>query len=187
MTVAVWKDQRTMWVLYNHCSPLDASSLERWSDDGERVSVGCPRAIRDYFYGARSVDVLSQLHYAYAPGRKAMRSWPRLAWWLLDMCILNAFQLWAIGRDRPSQLDFREQLMHELMKQLPAERAPRKRGGGPHLAHALASEHYPERAGSERDCVECSSQPSYRAQSSFLCHACQVHLCIGACFSQHHA
>ena len=119
--------------------------------------------------------------------RKARRAWPRLAWWLLDACILNAFQLWSIGQHRPSQLRFREELMHELLKQLPSESIPRKRGAGLHPAHALASEHFPERAGSERDCVECSRQPDVRVQSRFLCHACQVHLCIGSCFSRHHA
>jgi len=186
-TVAVWRDQKTMWLLYNHCSPTETASLERWNDAGRKVSVGCPRAIRDYFYGARSVDVLSQLHYAYLPGRKAMRSWPRLAWWLLDMCIINAFQLWSKGHQHLGQLRFREELMHDLLKQLPSESVPRKRGAGLHPAHALASEHFPEHAGSERDCVECSRQPDARVQSRFLCHACQVHLCIGSCFSRHHA
>lgn len=186
-TVAVWRDQKTMWVLYNHCSPTETASLDRWNDAGRKVSIGCPRAIRDYFYGARSVDVLSQLHYAYLPGRKAMRAWPRLAWWLLDVCVINAFQLWSIGQHRPSQLRFREELMHELLAQLPTKDVPRKRGAGLHPAHALASEHFPQRAGSQRDCVECSHQPDRRVQSSFICHACQVHLCIGDCFSRHHA
>lgn len=186
-TVAVWRDQKAMWLLYNHCSPTEAASLERWSDAGRKVSIGCPRAIRDYFYGARSVDVLSQLHYAYLPGRKAMRAWPRLAWWLLDMCVINAFKLWSNGQQHPGQLRFREELMLELLKQLPPEHTPRKRGAGLHPAHALASEHFPKRAGSERDCVECSHQPDRRVQSRFICHACQVHLCIGDCFSHHHA
>jgi Transposase IS4 len=186
-TVAVWRDQKAMWLLYNHCSPTEAASIERWSDAGRKVSIGCPRAIRDYFYGARSVDVLSQLHYAYLPGRKAMRCWPRLAWWLLDMCVINAFKLWSNGQQHPGQLRFREELMLELLKQLPPEHTPRKRGAGLHPAHALASEHFPERAGSERDCVECSHQPDRRVQSRFICHACQVHLCIGDCFSHHHA
>jgi len=186
-SLAVWKDQKVVWVLYNHCSPGETTSLERWSEAGNKISVGCPQAIRDYFYNARSVDVLSQLHYAYPPGRKAQRSWPRLAWWLLDMCIINAFQLWSKGQQHPGQLRFREELMHELLKQLPPEYTPRKSGAGLHPAHALASEHFPERAGSERDCVECSHQPDRRVQSRFICHACQVHLCIGDCFSHHHA
>lgn len=186
-TVAVWRDQKSMWLLYNHCSPTEAASLERWGNEGERVSLGCPRALRDYFYGARSVDVLSQLHYAYAPGRKAMRSWPRLAWWLLDMCVVNAFKLWSIGQQRPSQLDFRQQLMHELMKQLPAEDAPRERGAGRHPTHALASEHYLERSDERRDCVECSHQPEHRVQTRTVCHACKAHLCMGHCFAHHHS
>jgi hypothetical protein len=185
-TTAVWRDQKTMWVLYNHCSPTEAASLDRWNDAGRKVSIGCPRAIRDYFYGARSVDVLSQLHYAYLPGRKAMRAWPRLAWWLLDMCIINAFKLWSIGQHRPSQLDFREQLMHELLEQLPPVDKPRKHGGIPAPHHASAVDHYPESVHSQRDCVQCSHQPQNRKVSYFVCHSCRVHLCVGECFANYH-
>lgn len=187
MTVAVWKDRTTMWVLYNHSSPREASSLDRWNEAGERVAVGCPRAIRDYFFGARSVDVLSQLHYGYLIGRKARRCWPRLAWWLLDMCILNAFKLWSMPRDKPSQLQFRELLMRELMQQLPSEQKPRAHGAALKPAHALASEHFPEHASEKRDCVVCSHEPEHRVQTRIICEACQVHLCIGACFSRYHS
>jgi hypothetical protein len=187
MAFTVWRDQKAMKLLYNHISPLAVASLQRWNEEGERISIGCPKAIHDYFYHARSVDVINQLHYNYLPGRKSMRCWPRLAWWLLDMCILNAFKLWSMAQSHPSQLDFREQLMHDLVKQLPSDQHPRTHGAGLHPAHTMASEHYPERAGSERDCVECSHQPDHRVQTSFICHACQVHLCIGGCFSRHHA
>ena len=185
--VAVWRDQKSIWVLYNHCSPTETASLARWNDAGRKVSVGCPRAIRDYFYHARSVDVLSQLHYAYLIGRKARRAWPRLAWWLLDACILNAFQLWSIGQHRPSQLRFREELMHELLKQLPSELAPRKRGACLHPADARAKEHFSMHTSEKRDCAECSNRPQNRVQTHYICAACQVHLCIGNCFAQHHS
>jgi len=36
------------------------------------------------------------------------------------MCIINAFQLWSKGQQHPGQLRFREELMHELLAQLPA-------------------------------------------------------------------
>jgi hypothetical protein len=187
MTLAVWRDQKVMWLLYNHCSPGEVASLDRWNDFGHKVSIGCPRAIRDYFYGARSVDVLSQLHYAYLPGRKAMRSWPRLAWWLLDMCVINAFKLWSKGQQHLGQLRFREELMLELLRQLPSEHVPRKRGAGRHPAHALASEHFPEHVSERGDCVVCSHQRERRSQSRVICAACQVHLCVGQCWAQYHA
>jgi hypothetical protein len=186
-TVAVWRDQKVMWVLYNHCSPTETASLDRWNDAGRKVSVGCPRAVRDYFYHARSVDVLSQLHYAYLIGRKARRAWPRLAWWLLDTCILNAFQLWSIGQHQPSQLRFREELMHELLKQLPSELSPRKRGAGLRPVYALASEHFTTHADEARDCAVCSRQPGGRVRTHYFCLACCAHLCIGACFAQYHS
>ena len=186
-TVAVWKDRRTLWLLYNHCSPSEAASLQRWNDEGRNVSFGCPRAIHDYFYHARSVDVLSQLHYAYLPGRKAQRSWPRLAWWLIDMCIINAFQLWSKGQEHPGQLRFREELMHELLKQLPSEQAPRKSGEALRPAHALANKHFSTRVDKERDCAICSRRSIQRVRTHFICAACQVHLCIGNCFAQFHS
>lgn len=187
MTVAVWKDQRTMWILYNHCSPGELSSLDRWSDAGNKVSIGCPRALRDYFYGARSVDVLSQLHYAYLPGRKARRCWPRLAWWLLDMCIVNAFKLWSMRQEHPEQLAFREQLMHELVKQLPLDQHPRKHGAHPPPANALAKAHSSELSLTERDCKQCSQQAGIRKRTNYICSGCQVHLCLGECFRAYHA
>jgi len=186
-TVAVWRDQKTMWLLYNHCSPDEASSLDRWSEAGHKVSIGCPRAIRDYFYGARSVDVLSQLHYSYLPGRKAQRCWPRLAWWLLDMCIINAFQLWSKGQQHRGQLRFREELMHELLQQLPPEQMPNRASRRPNPADSPARDHYPERSELERDCVQCSQQSKQRKRSRIVCAKCGVHLCIGECFSHYHA
>jgi hypothetical protein len=185
-TVAVWKDQKPFWLLYNHCSPTEAASLARWNDSGNKVSVGCPRAVRDYFFGARSVDVLSQLHYAYLPGRKAMRSWPRLAWWLLDMCIVNAFKLWSIGQDRPSQLDFRIQLMHQLMEQLPSDQLPRKHGGAHPPAGSLPKSHYSLHSSEEGHCKVCNDRPANRKQTRFICAACSVHLCVGDCFATYH-
>ncbi len=186
-TVAVWRDQKPLWLLYNHCSPLETASLDRWSDAGHRVSIGCPRAVRDYFYHARSVDVLSQLHYAYPTGSKAMRCWPRLAWWLLDMCVINAFKLWSIAQDRPSQLAFRVQLMHELLEQLPLDDRPRKHGGLHPPPNTPAKIHSSELSSEERDCKQCSHQPGNRKRTNYVCSACQIHLCLGECFRAYHA
>jgi len=186
-TVAVWRDQRAMWLLYNHCSPSEAASLDRWNDRGRKVSVGCPRAIRDYFYRARSVDVLSQLHYAYLIGRKARRAWPRLAWWLLDMCVVNAFQLWSKGQPHPGQLRFREELMYELLKQMPTDQKPTRAGARPNPADAPAKDHYSLLTSVDRDCVQCSKRGATRKRTNFICAACQVHVCCGECFSLWHA
>jgi Transposase IS4/DDE_Tnp_1-like zinc-ribbon len=187
MCLAVWKDQKAVHVLFNHVSPRACTTLERWTDADERISIGCPQAIHDYFYHARSVDVVNQLHYSYLPGRKARRCWPRLAWWLLDMCIINAFKLWSIGQQHPNQLRFREELMHELLEQLSTDDKPRKHGGHPPRPNAPATIHSSELAAEERDCKHCSHRPENRKQTNYICSACQVHLCLGDCFRAYHA
>ena len=187
MTVAVWKDQRTMWLLYSHCSPGEASSLERWSDAGARVSLGCPRAIRDYFYHSRSVDVINQLHYSYLIGRRSRKAWWRLAWWLIDMCIVNAFQLWSIRKEAPQHLDFREQLMHTLVKLFGSNREAVQASRGANASVTLVKDHYLVQAGVERECAQCSQRPFKRVESRYKCFKCDVHLCVDNCFPRYHA
>ena len=98
-----------------------------------------------------------------------------------------ALQPTSVAQDRPNQLDFWMRLMLELLKQLPSEDKPRKRGAGLHPAHALASEHFSTRVDQERDCAVCSRRPARRVQTHLICSACQVYLCLGACFAQYHA
>jgi hypothetical protein len=84
-----------------------------------------------------------------------------------------------------SQLEFREQLMLQLVERYLQERARigrPPRSPSPHQT----GEHWPMRTHEERDCVYCSSQPSQRKCSSFQCKLCCVHLCIDPCFELYH-
>jgi hypothetical protein len=186
-SVAVWKDRKVVWVLYNHISSSETASLERWNDRGEKVSFGCPKAIHDYFYHARSVDIVNQLHYSYLIGRKSKRAWSRLAWWLIDMCIVNAFQLWAIGKTAPRQLHFREELMHALVKLLGSNREAVYASRGANAAIALVKDHYPQHSEQRGNCDVCSHGSRQRTQTRIICAKCGVHLCIGNCFKHYHA
>jgi len=103
------------------------------------------------------------------------------------MCVVNAFQLWSKGRAHHGQLRFREELMHELLKQLPSEDKPRKRGAGILHAVALAKDHYPLSTQVDRDCQQCGNREADRKRSRIICAECKVHLCIGACFSLYHS
>jgi Transposase IS4 len=187
LTVDVWKDRRPLRVLYNHVSPLKTASLDRWDENRHRIAISCPQAVYDYFYHARSVDVINQLHYSYLVGRKSKKWWSRLVWWLIDMSIVNAFILWKIGKDDVNQLQFREQLMRSLVQWFLSNREPPQGRGDSHSKIYLASEHYFDHAPALGDCVQCSKRPDNRARATYVCHTCQVHLCIGKCFAQYHS
>ena len=99
----------------------------------------------------------------------------------------SALQPQMVAAHRPSLLDFHEELMHELLQQLPAQDRPRKHGGHPPSAHATAAIHCSELAPMERDCKQCSHRPRNRKQTNYICDACKVHLCLGECFRVYHA
>jgi hypothetical protein len=175
-----------VWVLSNHCSPKEVASLERSGADGEMVAVPCPRAVRDYNFHRGEVDRVDQLHEGYLIGRKSKKSWPRLAWWLLDMCILNAFKLWAIGKQGARQLDFRIQLLHALVKLLEADQQALRQSRGDNASVALAKEHYSIHVDEKRDCSVCSQRPDHRVETRYACAKCHAHLCLGPCFARYH-
>lgn len=185
VTLCAWRDKKLILLLYNHIDPKQLTTMQRWGDDGAIYQLGCPQAIRDYFHHARAVDVINQLHYSYLPGRKSRKCWTRLVWWLLDICILNAFRLWQVQHPDESHLAFRMQLAHELMEQLPEERRPRQGNRGTAGGTADIREHIPKRVDSIGDCVECSQQPAHRVRTHFICTKCRVHLCLDACWAAH--
>jgi hypothetical protein len=186
VTLCAWRDKRLILLLYNSTDPNQVTSLQRWSEQGDIYQLGCPQAIRDYFHHARAVDVINQLHYSYLPGRKSRRCWTRLVWWLIDICILNAYRLWQVQHPEESHLTFRTQLSHELMECLPQERRPQRAGHPPPAGASLAKDHYSYLSDVRGDCVQCSHQPEHRVTTRYICTKCDVHLCCGACFSIYH-
>ena len=186
VTLCAWRDKKLILLLYNHIDPSLLTTMQRWGDDGVIYQLGCPQAISDYFHHARAVDVINQLHYSYLPGRKSRKCWTRLVWWLIDICILNAFRLWQVEHADESHLSFRMQLALELMECLPADRRPQRGASGSSGAEYLAEVHYSTLVDTPADCVVCSKQPAHRKRTNYFCAACHKHMCLGACFARHH-
>ena len=187
MSLAVWKDAKVVKVLYNHISPLAPDVyVTRWNDSGRKVRVRCPRALYDYFQHARAVDVFDQLHYSYIIGRKSMNQRTRLVWWLVDLCVVNAFTLYSRTRDSTDQLNFRKMLYKELASahkqsiHTPEVSSVHERGP------LLATVHYSVRVDTEKACVVCSGKGGKRVRTKHICAKCEKHLCIGECFRCYH-
>jgi hypothetical protein len=187
LTLCAWRDKRLILLLYNHIDPRLSTTLQRWNEAGEIYQLPCPQAISDYFHHARAVDVINQLHYSYLPGRKSRKCWTRLVWWLIDICILNAYRLWQCDHRDESHLSFRMALMRELMEQMPAERRSQRAAQGRVGGAAPAFIHFSQHSADCRDCVVCSKQPDQRTRTQYICAACKVPLCIGDCFSVYHS
>lgn len=188
MTLAVWKDRSVVKILYNYVQPNAAPAhLSRYDQNHNEIAVSVPQAIHDYFYHARSVDVVGQLRYSYPIWRKAKRRYPALVWWLIDICIVNAFVLWSNHHPAQTHLKFREILMYEMTQQHHEGQAATSATASAARGAALTKEHYADHAETEGDCKQCTDRSQKRVRSRYICAACNVHLCIGKCFSLFHA
>jgi Transposase IS4 len=179
----VWKDRKAVYLLTTHKSPADITYINR---SGSTTQVAIPSVVLDYNKYKGGVDTIDQMRESYSIGRKSKKWWPNLVWWLIDMCILNAYSLYNQQQQvKIRQLEFREQLMQQLVEQYKQERS--RRGRPPHSPRRRSQqEHWPEHTEEQGDCVYCSRQPDERTRSRVRCELCQVHLCIDPCFKLFH-
>jgi hypothetical protein len=181
-----WNDKQVVYLLSNH-TDIDATvSFDQDRGDGTSVTMVKPKVVHDYNLHRGKVDTVDQLRGNYAMGRKSMKNWPALAWWLIDMCIVNAYRLFTLQtHSTASQMEFRVQLMQQLADAYPPQpvheqQAPRRGPGRP------AHPHYPKRSGLRRDCAYCSQGRQHRVRTDIECDHCGKHLCIDPCFKLYH-
>jgi hypothetical protein len=182
----VWKDRRLVYMLTTHTSPAEVSSIERKNEDGTTIQQPVPTTVADYNKHKSGVDTIDQLHAYYSIGRKSKKWWPRLVWWLIDMCIINAYSLYQQTQQvQTSQLEFRQQLMQQLAEQYASEQSCASSDSST-SSHHQTRQHWPHHTNKKRDCVFCSHEPESRQQSRVQCKQCRVHLCVDPCFELYH-
>jgi hypothetical protein len=118
--------------------------------------------------------------------RKSCKGWPSLAWWLMDLCILNSYALWRLdSKADDSQLDFRQALLRQIPAayRLPPTPAKRTRPTHPSM---LPGSHYPKHSDEQRDCRHCSRTAEARRRGRVMCDVRSVHLCMDPCFRLYH-
>ena len=145
-----------------------------------------PTVAVDYNYNKGHVDQVDQLRSYYVVQRRGRRSWPALAWWLLDTCISNAYKLWCLETNsKPELLHFREQLLRQIAAACPSHRTHVQPTVPTHARHTTIG-HWPTLTNLDRDCRQCSRRTEGRKRSAFVCKVCNVHLCVENCFKAYH-
>ena len=145
-----------------------------------------PQVAVDYNNNKGHVDGVDQMRQYYGMERRVQRTWPSLAWWLLDMCIVNAYTLCSLDNNtHTGQLHFRQQLMHQIAALFPSSLThvqPNVSRG--QRLHPLG--HWPRDTHQQRNCKHCSTAGQKRKRSQIECELCGVHLCRDPCFKLYH-
>ena len=88
--------------------------------------------------------------------RRSRKDWPSLAWWLIDICIINSYTLWRLDKKADiSQLDFCRALLRQMPTAYPPPSTPT------HTAPStppiiIADGHWPKHMEKSRDCRHCT-------------------------------
>jgi hypothetical protein len=144
----------------------------------------------EYHKYMRGVDLFSQCQSYYAIGRRAKKWWPRLAWFLIDVGLINSRILYNIHTksNNLSQKKFREMLIVDLVGSFGA----RKKRGRPYAYHkspADTAEHFPVKRSIPTDCVVCrnvsrTSAGRHASRSREGCRQCDIAVHI-ECWEKH--
>jgi hypothetical protein len=197
-----WMDHKPVNLLSTYCDPLPEEEVQRWRRSSakgrrdKRVRLKCPDVLVQYHHWMRGVDVWSQKESYYRIGRKSNKWWPRLAWFLIDMAVSNAYVLYArYSAAQPSPLThaasqkaFRIKLMNELAGTFTARK---KRGRPSHTPKMREDEeqHIPALRLPQRPCIVCAathttSRGGHKPRTTEGCETCGVAVHI-ACWKAH--
>jgi hypothetical protein len=188
-----WQRGQLGCLLWRDAKPTIFLSTHRRIDQLTAIpaSHGRPATTRptvavDYNYNKGHVDQADQQRSYYVVQRRTRRTWPALAWWLLDSCISNAYKLWCVDRDvKPGVLHFREQLLTQIAAAYPSPHT--------HVQPAALAvvqrgfvRHWPKRHVQQRDCAHCSRGRRRRRRTTDVCAVCGVHLHAVPYFGAYH-
>jgi len=191
-----WMDNKDVFFLSTAHNPKSVTSISRKNKDGTTSDIGGPLVAAHYNAIMGGVDRFDQLKERYEIGRRSVKWWLRILYYLLDMAIVNSFTLWKlnkrVNRNR-SQMTFRLSLARLLI----ADFSSRKQVGRPasflgkrhsvpdNVRMVGVGQHMPIVGKTFRRCRQCSTKEKEK-RSRYTCSFCTVPLCIDSCFAKFH-
>lgn len=190
-----WMDNKAVTLLTTAHNPAFMTSVHRTKKDGTKAEVPCPKAVAVYNDVMGGVDRFDQRKERYQIGRRSVKWWHRIFYFLLDLGIINSFILWQVNKRNRNldQLTFRIALARQLIdgyssrkrKGRPASFQAKKCAVPDDVRLASVGNHMPKMVSNYRRCRKCSTKGKEK-RTRCICAECDVPLCIGTCFSSFH-
>lgn len=190
-----WKDNKAVNFLTSAHSPRQTTTVLRRLRNGKKVEVHCPQVVKAYNEAMGGVDKFDQLHERYSVGRKSLKWWHRIFYYLVDLAIVNSFVMWKM--QQPKHLQSKcDQLTYrlKLARQLISGFCSRKNSGRKNncfqkmvpneVRLAGVGLHMPKFNQKTRRCKSCSAKKVDK-RSHLTCNHCKVPLCA-ECYQKFH-
>lgn len=191
-----WMDNRVVTLLSTLHDPRETTTVNRKNKDGTTAVVSCPTVVAEYNKIMGGVDRFDQLRERYAVGRRSVKWWHRLLYFLIDLSIVNSFILWKMCKRQFSnqdQLTYRVRLARQLIGGFSSRKRrgvkpsflAKKRTVPDEVRLTQVGNHHPVSGNTYRRCRKCSTK-ALEKRTKYMCTSCDVPLCIEPCFRQFH-
>jgi hypothetical protein len=98
---------QTRFLASNYHEDNEIVPISRRLKNGQRITITCPKAVKDYNQFSHGVDRLSQRLSCYNLDRKSKRNWLRMFIYFLNASIFNSFICYnQLAQDNVTYLNY---------------------------------------------------------------------------------
>ena len=193
-----WKDRKDVYLLSTACGDNVGEVSRRLGKTSTHVR--CPEVVMTYNRFMGGVDLSDHLRSYYQIGKKARRYWKYNMWFLIELCLINAWIVFHKANPQKKTVKFNQKdFCLAVCDALEAGYTSRKRRLsqtrpvlGVMNQENIGHHKLVRVEGRKRVCRHCSrvgrkTQTGRRIESSFACDICQVTLCQDRCFYEYHS
>lgn len=193
MLATTWVDKRQVNVLSTNCNPTETTALRNTA--AGRVEKILPTPVQTYNSFMGGVDLHDQNRSYYPVGRRSVKWWRCMVWFLLQVSIINSYQMYKHMYKRSAttlrlltHFEFRLEIIRAL-KQPSIRRRDNSETTQTGSDECTSVRLHAKR---KKTCSQCRKAnpkrltPSGRpVETSYGCSRCNIHLCKGRCFHEH--
>ncbi|XP_052083040.1 piggyBac transposable element-derived protein 4-like [Mytilus californianus] len=187
LVATVWQDKKKVHFLSTNSNPTGEGSTFRRLKNGTRIEINRSPPVEGYHNYMGGVDRNNQLRAKTPVGRPAKKWWKYLFFYIINLCITNAFIVMneSVGyqprKKRYSLLDFRIDIAKQLIGNFTKRnrRIVNQQPNNNHVSVRLNR--------TKRRCKWCTKQgEKKRKETVYGCSNCNIHLCRESCFEHYH-
>ena len=193
--VFIGMDTKHVFLALNYHKDNEVVSISRRLQNGQRTTIACPTAIRDYSQFSHGVDLFNQRISCHNLDRKSKRNWLRISIYFLNASIFNSFICYnQLAQDKSTYLNYMVSVAKSVCfvsgrihrGRPPSENKP-KLASAKTVLNFDHEMHLPVK-GKRRRCAYCSSKEA-NFRSNIECFTCKLPCCLKEeknCFFDYH-
>ena len=193
--VFIWMDTKHVFLASNYHKDNEVVSISRRLQNGQRTTIACPTAIKDYNQFSHGVDLFNQRISCYNLDRKSKRNWLRIFIYFLNASIFNSFICYnQLAQDKLTYLNYMvsvAKFLCSVSERIHRGRPPsenKSKLASPKTVLNFDHEMHLPVKGKRRRCAYCSIKEA-NFRSNIECFTCKLPFCLKEeknCFFDYH-